>query len=345
MSRPRLIALAVGLAALAAWAVLAIFAAPQALQGWLVGFVFVSSLSLGSLAAVLIHRLTGGAWGEAFAPGLQGAARATPILCLFFLPVLIGAPLIYAWADAPGALRPGVGGYLNLPFFAVRSLVALGGWSAIALYLPRIEGPNGRLAAGLGLVFHGIAVSVVGVDWVLSVLPSWTSSNFGMDLATQQLACGFALAALQAPRQADRGLAGDICGLMFATVIGLTYLEFMSFLVVWYGDKPNLDAWYLARDAWPWRTLMLLSLALGVACVVLLAGRRVLGSPRTAAIVAGCLLAGVLCYQLWLLAPAFGPACLAPAVLALVGQGGVWIALAGGLPRLAGRRQALAHEQ
>lgn len=343
MTPARVAPLAVGLIALAVWAVLAVLEGAPAFQGWLVGFLFVSGLSLGSLATVLIHRLTAGRWGPAFAPELEPAARTTPLLCLYALPVVVGAGLIYSWAMAPGALKPGVGGYLNLPFFIARSAVVLAGWSAIALFLPRIEGPRGRLWAGVGLAFHGIAVSVVSVDWIASVLPSWTSSNIGMDLAAQQFAAAFALAALQGRRRAADEPAADIAGLLFATIIGLVYLEFMSFLVVWYGDKPDLDAWYIARNAWPWRAAPLMGLAFGVAAVALLAGRRAFGTHRAVAMAGGCVLAALIAYQVWLVAPAFGVACLVPAAFALVGQTGVWLALTGGSARLFAGREAAAH--
>jgi hypothetical protein len=205
VSRARRIALVIGLLALAAWGVSALFAPALALQGWLIGFLAVSGPILGALATLLIHRLTGGAWGLAFGPRLRPAARTAPLLCLYILPVLLGAPLIYRWAAAPAALDPQVHrAFLNMPLFTIRSATAILGWSAIALLLPRIEGPKGRLGAGLGLAFHGIAVSVMAVDWVLSVEPGWTSSNFGMDLAVQQLAAAFAWAGLAGARGGGR---------------------------------------------------------------------------------------------------------------------------------------------
>jgi hypothetical protein len=341
-----MVALVVGAVSLIAWLILLVLAPAYALRGWLIGFLFVSSLSLGSLAVVLVHRLTAGTWGAAFAPELEPAAHATPILCLFFLPVLFGLPLIYDWAAAPGAVDTSVRhDYLNPPLFILRSVIALGGWSAIALLLPRIEGRKGRLGAGLGLAFHGVMVSVVAVDWVLSILPSFTSSDFGMDLAVQQFACAFAWAGLQGRKRAPESPAGDIAGLLFAAVIGLTYLEFMGYLVVWYGDRPVLDAWYLTRARWPWQTLSWLSLAAGVVGALLLAVRRRFGTHRAVAMVGACVLLGVLSYQVWLLAPTFGAACLIPAAVALLAQGGLWIALIGGLPRFAQRLEALAHAQ
>jgi hypothetical protein len=339
-----MVALILGVVGLVAWLILLALAPSAALRGWLIGFLFVSALSLGSLAVVLVHRLTAGTWGAAFAPELEPAARATPVLCLFFLPVLLGLPLIYSWAGAPGTVDAGVHRYyLNPPLFILRSVIALGGWSAIALLLPRIEGRRGRLGAGLGLAFHGIMVSVVAVDWVLSILPSFTSSDFGMDMAVQQFACAFAWAGLQGRRRVAESPAGDLAGLLFAAIIGLTYLEFMGYLVVWYGDRPALDAWYLTRARWPWQTLSWFSLALGVASVVLLAIRRRFGTHRAVAMVGACVLVGVLSYQVWLLAPAFGAACLIPGAAALLAQGGSWVALIGGLPRFAQRLEAMVH--
>ena len=335
MSATRLIAGLVGALAFLAWAVAAVAAPAPALQGWLVGFVFVSSLSLGALAIVLIHRLTAGRWGGAFAPELAPAAQLTPLLLVFVLPVLLGLGLIYPWAHTPATIKPDVRRlFLNPVLFWVVSLVALGGWSVIALSLHRLEGPRGRLGAGLALVFHALAVSAVGVDWVLSVRPGWTSSDFGMGFAVQQLMAGFGFAALQGRRRAPDAASGDLSGLLLATLIGLTYLEFMSYLVVWYGDRPPLDAWYIPRASPAWRGFVWLSLASEIAALACLALRRRIGTHRALAWAGAAALLGLFSYQTWLLAPALGGACLGPAALALLAMGGVWLALAGGAPRL-----------
>ena len=344
MSASRTIPGAAGALAFLGWAAMALAAPAAALQGWLIGFILVACLSLGSLAIVLIHRLTAGAWGGAFAPELAPAAELTPLLLVFVLPVLLGVSLIYPWAHTPIMVESGVRRlYLNPPLFWARSLIALGGWSAIALSLHRIEGPRGRLGAGLALAFHALAVSLIGVDWVLSVLPSFTSSDFGMAFAVQQLMAGFAFAGLQGRKRAPDDASGDVAGLLLATIIGLIYLEFMAYLVVWYGDRPPLDAWYIPRVGPGWRGLVWLSLAASLAALVLLAVRRRFGTHRALAWAAAAALAGLLSYQVWLLAPAFGAACLPPALLALLAMGGVWLALLGGLPRLHARVGALAH--
>jgi hypothetical protein len=128
---------------------------------------------------------------------------------------------------------------------------------------------------------------------------------------------------------------GDLTGLLFAAILGLTYLEFVSFLVVWYGDRPSLDAWYLLRARPPWQAPVWIALACDLAAMGLMVFRRAVGLHRALTLVSVAVLVGLLSYQVWLLAPDFGGASLLPAALALVGMAGVWLALMDPAPRLA----------
>jgi len=340
----RLAPLVVGAAGLLAWAVLLLIAPAPALQGWLIAFVFWASIPLGALGVVLIHRLTGGDWGDAFAPELEPAAATAPLLLLFVLPVLIGLPLIYPWAAHPIEDASTRFWLLNPIAWIVRTLIALLGWAAISRALPRIEGPRGRLAAGLALCFHTVAGCVLVVDWILSVKPHYTSSASGMDFTITQFAAALAWAGLEARERARRSPAGDLSQLLFAAVLAVGYLGFMSYLVVWYGDRPDPDGWYRTRlsEGWGWMPLAVVGLGfLSTAALLGLSSR--IGVRRALQLGGGTALAGVLLYDVWLLAPAFGAACLPAAACALVGLGGVWVSAVGGLPRLGERLGALSH--
>ena len=138
--------------------VIAFFNPNVAATGWLVGFVFWMQILVGSLTLTMIHRLTGGCWGEIVAPAVELAALAVPFLLLLAIPLFVAIPVIYPWPHRPVAIKPDVlSYYLNAPSFIVRSVVALVGWSALAVYLPRIGGRSGQLLAALGLVFHALS--------------------------------------------------------------------------------------------------------------------------------------------------------------------------------------------
>jgi hypothetical protein len=75
---------ALGFAAAVAGAAYLSHASAPVARGWLVAFVFWSGIPAGSLVLLLIHRLTGGRWGERLAPALRPAAGAAPLALLAF---------------------------------------------------------------------------------------------------------------------------------------------------------------------------------------------------------------------------------------------------------------------
>ena len=134
-SRPLTIGIALLLVTAGLLAVLGWFLPIQPLlRGWLLAFAIFSSIPIGSMLWLLIHRLTGGEWGLAAAPVLRPAAAMTPLLVLAFVPVLAGLHQIYPWAADPAAISADVAHwYLNEPSFLIRSLIALAGWSFLAV--------------------------------------------------------------------------------------------------------------------------------------------------------------------------------------------------------------------
>ena len=154
-------------------AAIAAFAPRIAAGGWLLAFTYVSAFPLGSLALMMIHRLTGGRWGESLDPFLRPVVQTTPLLLLLVVPALIATSVLFSWTHGSfdGVTHSVRLIYLNIPAYVIRSLVALTGWSVLAFALPSAEGNTARLMAGLGLLFHGIAITFVAQDWVLAAEP------------------------------------------------------------------------------------------------------------------------------------------------------------------------------
>lgn len=304
-SRSRGLVLALGVAGLSALGLAAISAPASAAQGWLTAFVFWSGVPIGSVVLLLTHRLTGGSWGETLAPVLVPAASLMPLAALAFLPAAAGVTAIFPWAYDPASLPTGVGAYLNGPGFVLRSGVALAGWSILAVLL--IQGRCPKLGAALGLAFHGIMVSLVAVDWILSVDPPFTSSAFGAGIAVQQILSALAAAAVFAPERSDRG-ARDLAGLTITALLGVVYIDFMSFVVAWYGNLPDKAEWYVRRGAGPWAWIIGAAFLFGalIPFALLLSGRARVSRPALRAV--GVLVfTGIGLHVAWLLLPAFAP--------------------------------------
>ncbi len=126
MASPKARRLAIGCLVAAAVGLLVLVAAVRALgQAWLPSYLFVwlfvLGLSLGSLAWVGVHNLTGGEWGEAAGPFLQAALRLFPVCALLGLPLLLAPAQLLPWMSTSAApdAEPGAGQhwYLNSTFF------------------------------------------------------------------------------------------------------------------------------------------------------------------------------------------------------------------------------------
>ncbi|MGC2785248.1 MAG: hypothetical protein WA397_15745 [Roseiarcus sp.] len=321
-SRPGLPAsrgcLVVGLAAAVLLAGGAILWPSAVAMGWLVGFAFWSSLPIGAIVLALIHETTGGRWGLAAAPTLRLFCLCALLLPLFFIVLAFSVTLIYPWAREGSSIAPDVARLmLNTRLYAVYGLVALLGWAAIALLLA--AGRLGLLGASLSLVFHGVAVGVVSVAWLLSVGPRFSDSAFGAEIAVQQILFALAAVAALSPARAIALAKGDISALLLASALGAFYLGLMTFIVKWYGDQPDDAAWYLARAHGLAFALLLGALVFGAAVPILAcAWERIRTSARAMRLVGLCTMLGIFLHDLWLVNPTLFAVLAALASLAVM---------------------------
>jgi hypothetical protein len=294
-----------------------------AATGWLVGFVACAQVLVGSLSLLMIHRLTSGRWGDLIAPVIEPSSAALPLLILLATPLFISVPLLYPWFHHPQGIKADVlSFYLNRPALIARTAIALASWSALSFFLPRSSGWRAQLLAGLGLAFHAIAISSVSIDWYLSPEAPFTSSCFGASVAVSSLVAALAWAALWTPAPEGDPAIGDVGGMLLAAILGLTYIDFMAVLVIWYGDLPREEAWFTARGDLPWTALATISFVLvSVVPILALIQSRVRNQRRPLRWIGAITLAGLIVYDAYLVAPPAGAAALAPSLLAVLGLG------------------------
>ena len=258
--------------------------------------------------------------------------------------MLIASPILFPWQHgADGDVTHTVRLiYLNLPSYATRSLIALAGWSVLAYILPGPKSRAAPLIAGVGLVFYGIAINFIGLDWVLAAESVFFSTSFGVSVAFSQLLSALALAALFAPRDSD---LPDLGGLMLVVTLGITYTDFMAVLVMWYGDVPSKVFWFVERVREPWLALAVAAfIVASLIPIALLMFARVRASCIALRFVGACNLIGLALYQSWLLAPAFGAAALGAALLASMAMAALLAAaVSGGWMQSLSYRWSAAH--
>ena len=270
-------ALIVGVVALLAGAVGAVMNLDQFFRSWLVGFLFCLSLSLGSLALLMLQHLSGGQWGMVGRRIFEAGSRLLPVVAILAVPVIIGIPRLFAWAQ-PGAEANHIIHqkqlYLNTPFFIARVVIYFVFWTGVMWMLNKwsAEQDSGqavtkndsirfRTVSAPGLLFLVITVTFASVDWVMSLEPEWFSTIFGLlTIAGYGLtALAFTIVVLAAV-DGDK-LEGslltprhfhDLGKLLLAFVMLWAYLSFSQFLIIWSGNLPEEIPWYIARIRGSW---------------------------------------------------------------------------------------------
>ena len=326
--------LVAGLAAAVALGFVAFVEPRAAAWGWLAGFVIWSSFPIGAIVLSLIHWTTGGRWGVAAEPMLRLGALGALLLPVYFAFLFPGLHALYPWANGGAMTTPDVARfYFNIPAFAGRGFVSILAWAAIGLLVASRR--LGLLGTSVALVFHGVAVSLIAVDWMLSIDPRFSDSAFGAEIAVQQILVALAAVAAFQPRRAVVIADGDIGGLLLAAALGAFYLGLMTFIVKWYGDQPVDAAWYLARAHGLWLGLLVGAVLFGaLAPIVGCAWERVRESPSALRLVGLSTLVGVALHDLWLAGSA-APILTGPiALLAVVAMAGISVGLA---PRVSQR--------
>ncbi|HET7360074.1 MAG TPA: hypothetical protein VFJ04_08000 [Rhodanobacteraceae bacterium] len=328
----------------------------QALLSYLTAYMFCLAPALGSMALLMVHALTGGAWGFWLRPYLLSAMRVLPLLAVLLLPLLFGLHALYPWAHA--ATLEGAPHlaqqrwYLDDGFFIVRAAICFVAWLWLAHGMRRRLLDAQRAAtlprfAAFGLIVYALSVSMAAVDWVMSLVPGWHSSIFGMIVATGQILAAAALAVLcacldhvppppaSAPAEPGR-LLHDGGNLLLTLVLAWWYLAFMDYLTAWISDLPADTVWYIPRTltSWQWLGAFLLVFHALVPFAVLLS-RAAKHRVGWLAGVAGTLLAAHLGYAFWLVVPNFrahGFDVRLTDPLAAIGVAGLcWVAFVHGL--------------
>jgi hypothetical protein len=329
----------------------AIFDHAQFFQSYLFAFLFWLGIALGSAASVMTYQLVKGAWGAVSRRVFEAAAATVPLLIVLFIPLLFGLRDLYPWTRPDEAAKLGQKTlYLNVPFFIVRAAIYFAIWLLIAYLLNRWSSaqdqtydtaPTRRLRtfSAPGLILYVLTISFAAVDWEMSLEPDWFSTVYGMLIVASQVLSALAfviLALLLLARYSPlRELMtderyNDLGSLLLTFVMGWAYLAFSQFLVIWTGNLPDENSWYLHRSANGWKWIVILDGLVHFALpFALLLFRQVRHKAKPLATVAIILLAVHLLDQFWLVTPAFHPTGFHLHwldIAAPIGVGGVWLA-------------------
>lgn len=344
-------------------------------RAYLIAYLFWLGIALGSMALMMVHHQSGGAWGMVIRRIFEASSRTLPLLAVLFLPIVLGMPQLYPWSHADHVAHDAAlqhkALYLNTPFFLVRAVIYFAAWIGIAWHLNRLSAAQdgGDAAAtvrmqrfsGLGIVVYALTITFASIDWVMSINPHWFSTIFGFlfmgGQALSALAFTVVLAALLSgadpmKRVFNAGHFHDLGKLMLAFVMLWAYFNFSQYLIIFSGNLAEEVPYYIARttNGWQYLALGLVVFHFALPFALLLSRDLKRNSSRLILIAVGVLLMRIF-DLVFLVSPEFAPSganlhLAAEAhgthlfvhwldVAAPIGIGGVWLWLF--LTQLAGR--------
>jgi len=344
----------VGTVALSVSAIGASFSPGPLLRAYLAAYLFYLGIALGSMALLMVYRLTGGSWGFLIRRILEAGMGTLPLLAVLFLPIACGIRFLYLWAQPEEvAASPQLQYqqfYLAPVFFWTRAAIYFAIWMTMAYFLAswsRREDQTGdaRLAwksrqlAAFGAVAYGISLHFAAVDWGMSLQPVFHSTIWGPLFAAGQLLSALACALLLLSRLVgrpplaevdSRPARSDLASLLLTLLILWAYMAWFQFMLIWIANLPVDVVWYLPRasTAWLLVTWAVVLLHFAVPFFLLLM-RPVKRNIRAVAWIAGLILFMQLVYMHYQVIPDFPLGNLGRhwmALLVSIGVGGIWLA-------------------
>ncbi len=331
----------------------------QFFRSYLFAFLFWVGIAVGSLGLGMIHHLTGGRWGMVIRRILEAASRTFPVLAVLFLPIALGLPRLYPWAQPATVAADEVlrhkSAYLNIPFFLARAAFFFAVWSLFAHVMSRWtraidEGADHestsrhlRSLSGGGLVAMALTITFASVDWAMSLSPHWFSTVYGMLFMVGEVLSALAfVVVLMAGFHDERPFSGlvrreeihDLGKLLLAFVMLWAYLNLSQFLITWSANLAEEIPWYMKRLQGGWQFVGLALVLFHFALPFLLLLSRDLKRNAT---LLGTVAAVILFFRVidlyWLVAPeTSGGHGQLPHLsvhwldaAALVGVGGIWL--------------------
>jgi len=247
------------------------------------------------------------------------------------VPILIGMPQLYEWADkahvASDPVLTAKAAYLNPMAFIVRTVI----YFAILIGLATLYNKWGavyderadpdvftklNVVGGAGMVLYFLTITFVAVDWVMSLVPHWYSSIFGplvvitqglSTLSLMMLLLGSLMSDTPLLERAPVGYFRDLGNLTLAFVMLWGYMSFSQYLITYSGNTAEEVIWYIQRahHGWGYISLLLIPLHFFLPFFLLLVGSRIKRDPRRLARVAVYLILMRFLDLFWWVTPTF----------------------------------------
>ena len=243
---------------------------------YLTAFFYVSCLGVGGLFWSAINHIAKAGWSTSTRRLAEGFTAFIPWVIAGSMLLLVGAKHLYPWTDAAyiqnSYLVAAKTAYLNIPFMAVRLLLFGCGMFIFAKCIignsikQDTDGRDEHTLKNVGLsigfaLFFAISFSLFSVDLLMSLLPTWYSTIFGVYCFAGMFQSSMALFILvMIYMRRNHFIEGyytidhihDVAKYLKGFTVFWAYIAFSQFMLIWYANIPEETEFYILRSMNGW---------------------------------------------------------------------------------------------
>lgn len=269
--------------------------------------IFWTLVCNASMFFICVTTMAWGGWQVAFRRVPEAISTMVPIFGAITLIVLLfiafSGSHIYHWTDqnavAHDEVLKGKSGFLNLKFFTIWTILAIGLWSFLGWRMRKLStqadeaAMNGEtgykfiikntIGAATFLVWFGLTVgSTIPWLWMMSIDAHWYSTMYSWYNFASTFVAGMSLIALWVIYLKNKGYLEytnqehlhDIGKFMFAFSIFWTYLWFSQYMLIWYSNQPEETVYFKHRVQGPYKGIFFLNLIINFLAPLLILMKR-----------------------------------------------------------------------
>lgn len=243
---------------------------------YLVAFFFFACLGLSGLFWSALQSIAKAGWSVTVRRYAEATTAYIPVMIVSSLILCLGLKVLYPWANAEVVEHNPVvaakTGYLNLGFFAARMLIfGIGCWLFKRIIIGNslkqdATGDHALTTKTVGvsvgfIIFFSLLFTLFSMDLLMSLLPTWYSTIFGIYGFAGLFQSFFAFMAIVIILMRRHGYVKgyvtvehqhDIVKYMKGFTIFWAYIAFSQFMLIWYANIPEETEYYIMRSQGGW---------------------------------------------------------------------------------------------
>jgi len=243
----------------------------RAWPAYLTAFFFVTTLGMGGLFFTAINHVASAGWSSGIRRMAEGMTSFLPVMVIGSLVLIAGLKHLYPWAQADlvaaTPLLQSKVAYLNTGFLIVRLLIFGIGTLVFARMIvgnsikqdqtgdESLTKKNLALSVAF-ILFFALSFSLFSVDLLMSLLPTWYSTIFGIYIFAGMFQASMAFLILILYFFKNSGhVKGyytdehihDVAKYMKGMTVFWAYIAFSQFMLIWYANIPEETEFYIMR--------------------------------------------------------------------------------------------------